>query len=418
MKKYIAAVIIACLVIGCVCIWKLTRHQTEERQNENAVVLTVWASEDSQDILRQMVEAFEKEYEGEAELDIRMGVEEEKAIWENIHDTPQAAADVFAFADDQLDNMIRDEILLPVTLHTDEIIEAAGGMDATAVESAMRDGVLYAYPLTASNGYYLYYNSEYLTEEDVKSLDRILEVAQANDKYFAMDWTSGWYLYSFFKGAGMQVVVNDDSITNTCNWNRTDGQYKGTDVVKSLLDIAASPAFFNAPDAILKNGFQDGKVIAGVSGAWNAEFMEKCLGDNCAAAKLPTYTVNGEQVQMGSFEGFKLVGVNSHTREAEWAMRLAEWITNYDNQILRYKEIGEKPANTAVFEKGDIEVTKAVRALQEQSQFSSIQRIGSNYWDAATLFGTVIASENADETQLQTLLDELVETLAKDGAEE
>ena len=36
---------------------------------------------------------------------------------------------------------------------------------------------MYAYPLTADNGYFLYYNKAYFSEEDVQSLDRILELA-------------------------------------------------------------------------------------------------------------------------------------------------------------------------------------------------------------------------------------------------
>ena len=46
---------------------------------------------------------------------------------------------------------------------------------------------LHAYPMTASNGYFLYYNKEYFTEEDVKSFDRMLEIAEKNEKNFLMN---------------------------------------------------------------------------------------------------------------------------------------------------------------------------------------------------------------------------------------
>ena len=49
---------------------------------------------------------------------------------------------------------------------------------------------LYAYPLTADNGYFLYYNKQYITEEQAKTLDGILEAAAAGSKLFTMDWTS------------------------------------------------------------------------------------------------------------------------------------------------------------------------------------------------------------------------------------
>ena len=48
---------------------------------------------------------------------------------------------------------------------------------------------LHAYPMTASNGYFLYYNKEYFTEEDVKSFDRMLEIAEKNDKKLFEDFS-------------------------------------------------------------------------------------------------------------------------------------------------------------------------------------------------------------------------------------
>lgn len=51
--------------------------------------------------------------------------------------------------------------------------------------------------MTADNGYFMYYNKDYFTEEDVKSLDKMLSVAQAAGKKVAMEFNSGWYLYSF-----------------------------------------------------------------------------------------------------------------------------------------------------------------------------------------------------------------------------
>ena len=67
-------------------------------------------------------------------------------------------------------------------------LAAAGGLDPIADETAIRSAALpaaveaasvgntlYAYPLTADNGYFLYYNKAYFTDEDVESLERMLE---------------------------------------------------------------------------------------------------------------------------------------------------------------------------------------------------------------------------------------------------
>ena len=96
---------------------------------------------------------------------------------------------------------------------------------------------------TADNGYFLYYDKSYFTEDDVKTMDRILEVAEAAGKEFSMELTSGWYLYSFFGGTGMDFGINDDGVTNHCNWNTTEGSIKGVDIAQALVNITSSPAF-------------------------------------------------------------------------------------------------------------------------------------------------------------------------------
>ena len=45
---------------------------------------------------------------------------------------------------------------------------------AASVDAATLNGKLYAYPLTADNGYFMFYNKEYFTEEDVQTLDAML----------------------------------------------------------------------------------------------------------------------------------------------------------------------------------------------------------------------------------------------------
>ena len=106
-----------------------------------------------------------------------------------------------------------------------------------------RDGKVYAYPFSAGNGYFLYYNKKYFSGDDIKSLDTMLKKAVDNGKKITMNLTSGWYLYSFFRGAGLELSCAEDSSGNICNWNATDTKIKGNDVTESLLSLAASAGF-------------------------------------------------------------------------------------------------------------------------------------------------------------------------------
>ena len=54
----------------------------------------------------------------------------------------------------------------------DAVVEALGGANAGSVLAATIDGKLYAYPATADNGYFMFYNKEYFTEDDVRGHSR------------------------------------------------------------------------------------------------------------------------------------------------------------------------------------------------------------------------------------------------------
>lgn len=372
------------------------------------VNLSIWSDERNHEIMLGMVEEFKKNHENEARFNITISEESELTCKETVLKNPQAAADIYTFADDQFEELWRAGALLNITEDTEKIIADNGGSESGAIRSSTRDGKLYAYPETSGNGYFLYYNSAYFTEEDVKDLDRILEVAAANNKKFCMDFSSGWYIYSFFKSAGLELGCNDDGVTNYCNWNATDTKYKGIDVAESMLKIASHDGFLSCPDDDFILGVNDGTIIAGINGAWNAASIEQAYGKNYAAAKLPHYTVAGDSVQMCSFAGYKLMGVNAYTKEAHWAMMLAQWLTNEQNQLARFREVGECPSNINVAHSDEVQSAPAVAALLEQSQFGYTQSVADTFWDPSCIFGTTLEARNVDGKDLQTLLDNLV----------
>ena len=318
-------------------------------------------------------------------------------------------ADVFTFADDQLNALAAAGALDPIE-NADEIRNR--NLSST-VEAATVNNRLYAYPLTADNGYFLYYNKRYITEEQVKTLDGILEAAASSGKLFTMDWSSAWYVYSFFGNTGLQIGLNDDGITNYCTWNQTDGDIRGVDVAQAMLRIAENPGFANCTDEAFLNGVKDGSVIAGISGVWNAVAVKDAWGENAGAVKLPTYTCKGSQVQMASFSGCKLIGVNAYSEYPEWASRLADWITDEENQRLRFAMRGQGPSNIVVAGSEEISQSPAIAALLEQSEFSQLQRVGGKFWDPVSKFAENMAAGNPSGKNLQEQLDEMVEAVSE-----
>lgn len=400
MKKLFRMILAAACCLGIA--GTASGCKTEE------VTLSIWCAHDDIALTEQLVEDFKKEYSGKAVFNITISEEEELSCKETVLANPSAAADIYAFAADQYKELHDANALLEITLNTDEIIKANGGEDSGAIRCVSSDGKLFAYPKTASNGYFLYYNSTYLTEDDVKSFDRILEAAEKAGKKVTMDYTSGWYIYSFFKGAGLNVDLTSDGLTNTCDWNSASGQYTGKDVAEAMLRIAQHPAFVSGGDDSFKELVKSGEVIAGINGAWNSTLVQDAFGDGYAAAKLPEYTIKGDSVQMCSFAGYKLIGVNAATKYPEWSMRLAEWLTNEKSQTERFKERGEAPSNVNAANSPDVKSSPAIRALNEQSSYGYLQNVGGAFWQPAYVFGTTIAAGNPDGTDLQMLLDIMV----------
>ena len=380
-------------------------------KEKESVTLSLWGPEEDQEMLGEMVDAFKEKYKEEAEFNITICAENEVTCKETVLIDPKNAADVYAFVDDQFSSLCQNNALLEITENVDEIIEANGGKESAAIQSASYDGKLYAYPMTASNGYFLYYNKEYFTEEDVKSFDKMLEIAKANDKKVAMDFTSGWYLYSFFKGAGLNVELSEDGLTNICDWNTTEGKYKGVDVAEAMSNLVGNPGFLNCGDLDFVAGAKDGSIIAGINGAWNAKNIQEAYGDHYAATKLPEYSIAGDLVQMHSFVGYKLVGVNAYTQNPKWAQRLAQWITNEENQMIRFERKGDCPSNVKAASSEKVIASPAIAALAAQAEYSHIQRVSDSFWMPVYVYGTTIAAGNLDEKSLQVLLDQMVKDI-------
>ena len=376
----------------------------DETLESGTIELTVWAEEDNFESLNKMIASFKEKYAGQAEFEITLeaqsDAEAKNALLGDVHN----AADVFSMADDQLLGMIAAGALSPVP--NAEAVSSANLADAVA--SASYKDTLFAYPYTADNGYFLYYDKNYFSEEDVQTLDGILAVAEASGKKFSMEFTSGWYLYTFFGGTGMEFGINDDGVTNYCNWNTTEGAIKGTDVAESLLNITSNPAFVSQEDDLFVEGAKSGEVIAGISGVWNAVAIREAWGDDYGACKLPTYTCAGQQVQMASFKGYKMMGVNAYSDHVEWAHKLAEWLTNEENQTLRFEEKNQGPSNINAAASDAVNQVPAIAAVIEQSEYGTLQRVGNLYWDACTKFANSILNGNTNGESLQELMDTLV----------
>ena len=403
MKKFLSMVLALCMLLS----------MSACAMADEAINLRVWVG-DNADIewINGVIENF-KAANPDKTYNIEVGVQGEGDCSKVVLNDPEAAADVFTFADDQFNSLYNAGALMPVVEGADEII--ATNAPASVAASTGDDGMLYAYPATADNGYFMFYNKEYFTAEDVLTLDGMMAKAAEANKYVGFPMSNGWYFYSWFKGAGLDMHVTEDGVTNTCNWNATDTAITGVQVLEALLEIAKNPGFKEADSDPFVAGVKDGSIIAGVSGTWNANVAQETWGENYAATKLPTYTVAGQQVQMASFAGFKLVGVNAYSLNVGDAMDFAAFMTNEQSQISRFEMRGQGPSNVNAASSEAVQAAPAIAALAAQASLSDVQRVGGKYWDAAAALGKIVVNGNPDGIELQTLLDNCVAGITAPG---
>lgn len=384
----------------------------------DAVKLVLWGAEEDQDLLKSLVEKFQAAYPDQ-QFDIQIGVESESTAMDTVLTDVEAAADVYAFASDQLPNLVNagalanlDEVGEALTLAGKTMDDVKNANMETAIEAATMNGSLYAFPMAGDNSYIMYYDSSVVSEEDAKSWDGLLAAAQKGGKKVGMTLASGWYAASFFYGAGFTTALNEDS-TTSIDWNgQSPDGYKGTDVVKAMLKIAGDPAFTPVIDGQSSNVLTSGEVCAIVSGTWDALTAKEVFGDGYTAVKLPTFTIGDDQVQMAPAYGYKFVGVNAYSKNVGWAALLAEFLTNEESQAERFAKRAIGPTNKNILESDDVKNDAAVSAVISEAEFGVLQNVGGKYWDPVKTLGEVIAQGELsadDEAGIQKALDTLVE---------
>lgn len=157
-KTLLTCLICASLLSLCSCSGNSpvqTAGSSSEAQNDDGieqVTLKVWAEEAAFDTMNEMIESFKEAHRGEAEFNITIEQNLDSKTKDVILGDVHNGADVFPLPDDQLSAMSAAGVLSAIP--NQEEVSAAN--TAESVAAASINGVMYAYPMTADNGYFLY----------------------------------------------------------------------------------------------------------------------------------------------------------------------------------------------------------------------------------------------------------------------
>ncbi|MBR5098628.1 MAG: extracellular solute-binding protein [Spirochaetales bacterium] len=422
MKKTIA--IIALLALACFMVFA---GGDDEKSSAPAagsgekITLTVWGSQEDQAMLKEMCNAYAAAHP-ENTYKFLYGVQSESDAADKVLNDPESGPDVFAFASDQINKLIQAGALARVggaILEDIKSVNSAESIDAATVTISGEERT-YAFPMTGDNTYFLYYDSSKLSAEDVKSLDKMLEVAAASGKQVAFKlYDDGWYLSSFFfadPDLYYKVTYTDDLTESSVFINYDSAN--GLAVMEALRSYFANPALSaNVDDSKIIAGIQSGTIIAAVSGTWNKKAIEDVWGANMAVAVMPTATIGGKAVQLNGYFGYKLIGVNGYSQNKGEALKLAQWLTNEQNQLLRFQTRGFGPTNKVVKASAEVKNDKVISVVLKQSEYFRTQKgVPGAYWTPMASLTKQFADVDpttVSDADLQALLDSLCAQIRK-----
>ncbi len=389
-----------------------TETETETESSEPAsaenITLKVWMPEEEQDGTKKYCDMF-AELHPEYNITWDIGIMDlgEGGVIDNLKKDLDVAADVFLYQSGALAELTEAQILYPITIGFDDIKTIHG---QGAIKSCMKDGLLYGVPETP-NSWFMYYDKSKYTEDEVKSLETMLAKDLGDGvANWSCNFSNSWYMSAFFYANGGTLFGPNGDDPTECSWNDA----KGYKVGQYLIDLKNNPKYVEDKDGLAGTLMQEGKLAALCSGTWSAETIMKALGDNYAACKLPTITIDGTDYQLSNFADFKAIGVKSSTKYPKAAQELAAWLGGPECQLMRFQDekVNAAPTILSLIDNPDVQANPAIAALSEQTNYStpqpSISKL-SDYWEPAIAFGEGIYNGTITEANLQESLDLMVQ---------
>lgn len=408
MKKFLlSAFALACGVSLASCGGDNTNKggNTGTEDTTEKYTATIWVSETAgvAELTQKQVEKFNKEnpdYSIKATIN---GISESESASQMILDV-ESGADIYCFAQDQLNRLVNAGALSKLGVKASETVKAANYNEA--ISAASVNGELYCYPITADNGYFMIYNKSVISEKNLDNLEAIVAECEEKGYNFSMEnESSAWYLSSWFFGAGCKSEWTTNAEGKFVSVDDTFSSDKGLIAMEGMSHLVKSPKYVSSSNGADFGASTRSAVV--ITGTWGVKPAKDILGDDFGATKLPSYHVDGKAYQMGSFSGFKLMGVkpNQDANKNAALHKLAQYLSNEQCQLDRFDLVGWGPSNTNAASAEKVKADIGLKALSEQLPYSKVQtQIHGSWWDIAKVLGQV-AKDSKSNSDLQQGLD-------------
>ncbi len=370
--------------------------------------ITIWVAEAAVELTQTQIDAYNKSNTDGITINATIEkVSEADAATQMINDVT-AGADLYCFAQDQFVRLVEAKALAKLGTAAADIVKAEN--DAGSVLASTSVGNLYAYPLTADNGYFMYYDKSVIKEENIDSLEALIKNCEEANKFFSMEvQSSAWYIAAWFFATGCVSDWTTDAAGTFVSVNDDFNSDKGLIAVKGMEKLVKSPMHVSSSQA---SEFANGAAIV-VTGTWAYKDVEAILGANMGVADLPSFEVDGQSYHLGSYNGCKLLGVKPQEDAVKQAVlhKVAQYLTNEECQLQRFDTLAWGPANLKAQQSEAVKANPALIALFQQNVYSKPQgQIHGGWWDVAKVIGDDVKAA-ADEAGLKAALTKYEEKI-------
>jgi len=393
MKKLIAVLLVVLMAFSCVACSK--DKPSNEAKTYN---ITVWVSESEgvKELTQTQIARF-AEANGITINATVEGISESDSATQMITSV-EDGADLYCFSQDQLVRLVQAGALQVLGEKASATVRELN--DSASIASATVNGSLYCYPMTSDNGYFMYYDKSVIKESSLDSLEAIIADCEAANRLFSMELeTSAWYNASFFFATGCVSEWATDDAGKFTSANDTFNSDAGVIALRGMQKLLHSSCYNSSSSAADFSAAIPSAVL--VSGTWASADVQAALGDNYGVTDLPSFTVDGKEYHLGSFNGCKLMGVKPQTdaEKASMLQSLALYLTNEECQLERFDLRGWGPSNLNAQKSDKVVANEALNALIAQNEYATVQgQIHGSWWNIAKSYATAAKQAKADDT--------------------
>ena len=357
--------------------------------------ITYWCAPSDSQIMDALIQGFKESNPAYANVAIECSnIVDMWAAADQLMADPSVAADVLFFNDEYLDDVARGDLLAPLD---GSLVNDFISPDATS--ACFYNGVQYAYPVSSHNSPIPFYDGTFLSQEDVSSLETILQKSASAGKKVCLDLRNGWYNpCMFWAGGGTLDLQSDGSLKASFDVEQLTGDrtIEAFERFKELYNQYRDTILVSSDSMIVESGFADHSVSYAL--LWNDYDMLHGQNPYVDCAPWPSVTIGSRFVPLDCFASYKLVACNGSMDPGRRyaAHAFAAFLAGEEAQQLRCEELGECPTNNYLLGYPEAINHPYYRTIAQMigSGRTHVQGLSTNdyFWNEFALVGAIITN--------------------------